>query len=187
MAFNPDIHHRRSIRLKEYDYSQAGAYFVTLCVYDRECLFGTIVDGDMQMKEFGYIVAAEWIRTAELRSGIELAEYVVMPNHFHGIVVITNESDNRRGTACRALGAESGMVEQFGKPVAGSLSTITRSFKAAVTRRINAYRDTPGMQVWQRNYHEHIIRNDADYTRIAEYVAYNPQRWVEDTLHPDKK
>ena len=133
----------------------------------------------MQMKPFGHIVAAEWIRSAELRPEIELAEYVVMPNHFHGIVLINRTDTANSGTAHRAR------TEQFGKPVASSLPTIIRSFKAAVTRRINEHRDTPGMPVWQRNYHEHVIRDDADYSRIAEYVAYNPQRWIEDALHPD--
>jgi hypothetical protein len=87
MKFNPDIHHRRSIRLKEYDYSQAGAYFVTLCTHERECLFGEIVDGEMRMNQFGRIIAAEWIRLAELREEIELGESVVMPNHFHGVLI----------------------------------------------------------------------------------------------------
>ena len=187
--FNPDIHHRRSIRLKGYDYSQAGAYFVTICVHDRECLFGEIVDGEMRMRQFGHIVAAEWIRTAELRPEIELGEYVVMPNHFHGIVLITDTSYNGEccgdGAHCRGTARRAPTEEQFGKPVAGSLPTIIRSFKAAVTKRINEFRESPGLPVWQRNYHEHIIRNEADYNRIAEYVIANPQRWIEDKLHPD--
>jgi hypothetical protein len=76
-------------------------------------------------------------------------------------------------------------VEQFGKPVVGSLPTVLRSFKSAVTKCINELKDSPGMQVWQRNYHEHVIRNEVDYIRIVEYVTTNPQRWIEDTLHPD--
>ena len=76
-------------------------------------------------------------------------------------------------------------MEQFGKPVAGSLPTIVRSFKSAVTKRINEIRNSPGLPLWQRNYYEHVIRNEADYNRIAEYVATNPQRWEEDKLHPD--
>ena len=179
MTFNRDIHHRRSIRLQGYDYSRSGAYFVTLCAHERQCLFGEIVDGEMRLNDFGRIVVAEWIRSGELRSEIEIGEYVVMPNHFHGIVLSCDDDDGR-GTARRAP-----TVEQFGKPVAGSLPTIVRAFKSAVTKCINEIRNTPGIPVWQRNYYEHIIRNDADYTRIAEYVADNPRRWAEDRLHPD--
>jgi len=173
--YNRDIHHRRSIRLKGYDYFRAGGYFVTICARDRECLFGEIMNGEMRPNEFGRIVRDEWVRSAEIRAEIELGEYVVMPNHFHGMVMV-----KCRGTARRAPTAE-----QFGKPVSGSLPTVVRSFKSAVTNHINAIRQSPGAPVWQRNYYEHIIRDDADYHRIAEYIADNPRRWAEDTLHPD--
>ncbi len=177
--YDPDRRHRRSIRLRNFDYSQAGAYFITICTYGRQCLFGEIVDNAMRMNDFGQIVMTEWLRSAELRKEIVTGECVVMPNHFHGIVIF-NDVPDCRGTARRAP-----TVEQFGKPVAGSLPTIIRSFKSAVTKHINERRSTPGLSVWQRNYHEHVIRNDADYNRIAEYVAINPQRWIEDKLHPD--
>ena len=177
--YNSDLHHRHSIRLKGYDYSQAGAYFVTICVHERECLFGEIVDGAMQVNEFGRITAEEWTRTAEIRKEIELGDFVVMPNHFHGILIFP-ASPSRKGTTRHAP-----MIEQFGKPVAGSLPTIVRAFKSAVTKRINIFRETPGYPVWQRDYYEHIIRNDADSCRITDYIATNPQRWAEDTLHPD--
>ncbi len=96
--YNRDLHHRHSIRLKGYDYSQAGAYFVTICVHGRECLFGEIVDGAMQVNEFGRIAAAEWARTAEIRKEIELGDFVVMPNHFHGILILSDDP-SCRGTA----------------------------------------------------------------------------------------
>ena len=135
MRYDPDKHHRRSIRLKGYDYSQIGAYFITICTQNRECLFGKIVDGKMVLNPFGRIVADEWTKTALIRDEIKLDEWVVMPNHFHGIVVVTN----CRGTARRAP-----TVERFGKPVSGSIPTIVRSFKSAVTKRINELRQTPG-------------------------------------------
>ena len=178
--YNSDIHHRRSIRLKGYDYSQAGAYFVTICVHDRECLFGEIVDGEMRLNDFGRIVSAEWIRSGELRSEIEIGEYVVMPNHFHGIVIITDIVGN--GDVCRG---DRPVAPTRPGPQPKSIGAMMAGFKSIVTKRINILRDTPGLPVWQRNYHEHVIRNDADYNRIAEYVAYNPQRWIEDKLHPD--
>lgn len=199
MKYQPDIHHRRSIRLKGYDYSQAGAYFVTICTYDRECLFGEIVEmsgeyqgecqksgechsplREMVVNDLGRIVAAEWIRSAEIRAEIELGEFVVMPNHFHGIVLITD--DIRRGDRLVALTPVSSTIPG---PQQKSIGALLAGFKSAVTKRINEIRISPSLPVWQRNYHEHVIRNEADYDRIAEYVATNPQRWIEDKLHPD--
>ena len=116
------------------------------------------------------------MKTAELRPDVELGTSIVMPNHFHGIIVI---NDDCRGTARRAP-----TVSRFGKPVAGALSTVVRSFKSAVTKRINEIRRTPGMTVWQRNYYEHIIRNDGDLNKIHEYILYNPAKWTEDEENP---
>lgn len=180
--YDSQIRHRRSIRLQGYDYAQAGAYFVTICANNRECLFGEIAGDATVLNAFGHVVADEWLFSAEIRQEIELGEFVVMPNHFHGIVAITDRERNAegRGTARRAP-----TVECFGKPVAGSLPTIVRSFKSAVTKRINEISQSPGVPVWQRSYYEHIIRDEADYARIAEYIADNPRRWAEDALHPD--
>ncbi len=181
--FNPDIHHRRSVRLKGYDYSQVGVYFVTICAHNRECLFGEIVEmvgkQEMVLNEFGQVVQDEWVRSAEIRAEIALGEFVVMPNHFHGIVRIVND---RRGD--RPV-AQMPVATTIPGPQPKSIGALLAGFKSAVTKRINEIRKSPGVPVWQRNYHEHIIRNDADYNRIAEYVAANPQRWIEDRLHPD--
>lgn len=100
MTYNPDIHHRRSIRLKEYDYSRSGAYFVTVCAWNRECLFGEILDGEMTLNEYGEILRQEWMQTGFVRPGITLDEYIVMPNHFHGILMIDDTVGARR---CLAL------------------------------------------------------------------------------------
>jgi REP element-mobilizing transposase RayT len=179
--------------LKSYDYSAAGAYFVTICAHERESLFGEIVDGEMLPGEYGRIVLTEWLKTGEIRQEVLLGEFVVMPNHFHGILKVNDGATCHTGTAVYSKGmvfVEEGTarraptVEQFGKPVAGSLSTILRSFKSSVTKCINEIRNSPGVPVWQRNYFEHVIRDEADYNRIAEYVATNPQRWIEDKLHP---
>jgi len=184
MIYDPDIHHRHSIRLQGYDYSQPGVYFVTICVHDRECLFGEIVDGVMVRNDFGRMVMEEWTRSAELRSEIELGEFVVMPNHFHGIVVISGNTDNgiqREGGQCRG---DRPVAPTMPGPQPKSLGAMMAGFKSAVTKRINEIRNTPGVPVWQRNYYEHVIRDEADYSRIAEYISTNPQRWIEDTLHP---
>ncbi|MEO8343864.1 MAG: transposase [Gallionella sp.] len=182
--YEPGIHRRSSIRLKGYDYSQAGAYFVTICAHDRKCLFGDVgarravpnLALEMVLNNLGEIVVAEWLKTARVHPTIELGEFVVMPNHFHGILILRGDE----GTARRAP-----TVERFGKPTVGTVPTMIRSFKSAVTKCINEIRNTPGAPVWQRNYYEHVIRDEADYTGIAEYIANNPQRWAEDFLHPD--
>ena len=157
MESSPRTSNRRSLRLKKYDYSRGGAYFVTVCVRKRLCLFGNVADGEMVLNQFGAIVRDEWLKTAEIRDNIEMDGFVVMPNHVHGIILI----QARRGTACRAR-----ISEQFGKPVPGSLPTVIRAFKSAVTKRINQKRNTRGRAVWQRNYYEHVIRDDDDLNKI---------------------
>ena len=178
MAYEATNHQRRSIRLQGYDYTQAGAYFVTLCAHNRERLFGEIVDGTVRLNNLGEIVAEQWLQTGVLRQEITLDTWVVMPNHFHGIVMIV-DADLRggRGTARRAP-----TVERFGQPVPGSLSTIVRSFKSAATKRINQARSTPGAPVWQRNYWEHVVRNETDLHELRQYICSNPLSWVLDKL-----
>ena len=103
-----------------------------------------------------------------------LDAFIVMPNHIHGIII-------RRGTARRAP-----TVERFGKPVAGSLPTLVRAYKSAVTQGINTLRRTPGDSVWQENYYEHIVRSEAELNRIREYIATNPMRWGSDRYNPER-
>ena len=172
-----ELHRRRSIRLKGYDYTQPGAYFVTICTHGRAMLFGRVVDGEMALNAYGEIVREEWFRTVQVRPYMELFpdEFVVMPNHIHGIVWIVDVGARRRHAPTR---------EQFGRPVPGSLPTIVRAFKSAVTRRINALRGTPGAPVWQRNYYEHIIRTERALDAIRRYIAANPLRWHLDRYNP---
>jgi putative transposase len=139
---------RHSIRLPEYDYSQAEAYFVTLCVHERACLFGEIVGGAMQLNECGALVASEWSRTAVIRPQVVLDEFVVMPNHFHGIVML---EVSRRGVLPYAR-------PSFQSP-SQTIGAVIRGFKSATTKRINEIRGTVGVAVWQRNYYEHVIRH----------------------------
>ncbi len=170
--------HRRSIRLAGYDYAQTGAYFITVCTHGHKCVLGRIGHGQMHLNGFGRIVEREWRRIERLRENVRLGAYVVMPNHFHGVVFI---AENGEGTARRAP-----TPEGFGVPVRGSLPTILRSFKSAVTRQINATRSTPGAPVWQRSYHEHVIRNEKDLDRIREYIMTNPEQWPFDRENPDR-
>lgn len=129
MHYNKSCH-RRSIRLKNYDYSQGGMYFITICAYDKKYLFGKIVNEKMILNDLGHIVLKEWLKTGEIRKNIKLDEFIIMPNHFHCILNIIS-----RGTACRAL--SDSHIEKFNKPVHNSIPTIIRSYKSAVTKQIN--------------------------------------------------
>jgi REP element-mobilizing transposase RayT len=175
MPNNHDKHRRRSIRLKDYDYSQAGAYFVTICTHKKECVFGNIVDGKMVLNEYGKVVQEEWYRSAKIRCEVELDAFVVMPNHIHGIVTI--------------VGAQGLAPLQHGHPPLQrrlrSLSTFITGFKSAATRRINNLRGSPYMAVWQRNYYEHVIRNEDDLSEIREYIVNNPLKWDLDSENPN--
>jgi putative transposase len=175
--------HRRSIRLKAHDYGQPGAYFVTICAGHRECLFGDIGQGKIVLNPFGKIVEEEWHRTKQMRQGVDLDFFIVMPNHIHGIIFLTEFPmfANRRGTMHRAPTPQ---LEQFGRPTSNSIPTIIRGIKSSVTQRINEIRNTPGALVWQRNYYEHVIRNEIDLEETREYIQNNPLKWLEDENHP---
>jgi putative transposase len=181
MRYEPERHHRRSIRLKGYDYRQAGAYFITLVTQNRACLFGEVVDGEMRLNAYGEIVRDCWLSIPEHFPRVLLDAFVVMPNHVHGIIVL---SDTRAAGTRRGALQQPPETEQFSKPVAGSIPTIVRSFKSAVTKRINEHRGAPGTPVWQRNYHEHIIRNEDDFEAIRHYILTNPLHWHQDHENP---
>jgi REP element-mobilizing transposase RayT len=189
MIFDPQKHHRRSIRLREYDYSQTGFYFITICVHERQCLFGEIINGQLQLNKYGEIAHNEWENTAKIRKNVSLDVFVIMPNHVHGIVVI--HDNNRRGTMPRALEKDTAhhapTLEQFGKPTSNSIPTIIRSYKATVTKQVNQLRNTLGAQFWQRNYYEHIIRNEKELSNIRQYIVNNPLHWDFDREHLNDK
>lgn len=166
---------RNSVRIKGYDYSQAGAYFVTICAHNKECLFGEINDGVIILNDVGKIVKFERLKNQELRHNVKSEEYVIMPNHIHGIIIIEDEE----------LSRSEGQPEIFGKPVKNSLPTIIRSFKSAATRQFNLMTHNPGKRLWQRNYYEHIIRDENDCRRIREYIDSNTVKWELDSLHPN--
>ncbi|MCI0527389.1 MAG: hypothetical protein L0Y56_08085 [Nitrospira sp.] len=185
MKYKPDIHHRRSIRLKGYDYAQAGAYFLTICAQNRECLFGDVVDGMMQLSQFGRVVEGEWLRTVTVRPNIKLDVFVIMPNHFHGIIVLTDiiQAVHREGVGATRRVAP---TKHPTGPISGSVGAIVGQFKSITSKRTNEMRNTPGIPVWQRNYYEHIIRNEQDLSQIREYILNNPVKWELDELYPDK-
>ena len=171
MPYNAEIHHRRSIRLKNYNYSQNGAYFITLCTHNRKCLFGEIKNDVMLLNNFGNIVQNEWIRSFVIRKEILIDEFVIMPNHFHGIVFVRHQTQPQSECLARISG-----------PRNKSISALVAGFKSVVTTKINQKRQTPFQPVWQRNYHEHIIRSEKSLHFIREYTKNNPYSWQKDSL-----
>jgi putative transposase len=171
-----ELHHRRSIRLKNFNYAQIGAYFVTLCTYNQECSFGNVIDGKMVLNDAGRIAVDEWKKSAIIRNEIELDEFIVMPNHIHGIVIIVKSCRGDRPVAPTKPIATMNKYKPNGPPPK-SIGSLIAGFKSAVTKGINENRGTPGMPVWQRNYYEHIIRNKNELHRIRQYIRQNPERW----------
>ncbi|HCS39178.1 MAG TPA: transposase [Anaerolineaceae bacterium] len=191
------LHHRRSIRLADNDYSAEGGYYITIVTQGRVCLFGeplsqktlggaktAIVGGEVCINEFGKIVWDEWFKTAQLRQNVELMEdeFVVMPNHIHGIIWLNDGGVNRMPTKS-TMNNRSSVGAYSHTPLRSpshTIGAIVRGFKGAVTTRINTQRDQKGVAVWQRNYYEHIISSERDYENIANYIYTNPINWDAD-------
>ncbi|GIV57086.1 MAG: hypothetical protein KatS3mg054_0921 [Chloroflexus sp.] len=169
---------------------QAGGYFITICTHDRACLFGEVVAGEMQVNAVGEVVCAEWFRTAQIRPYVRLYddEFVVMPNHIHGIIWIINDDVGATRRVAHRVGATRRVAptDPPRGPASGSIGAIVGQFKSITTKRINALRGTPGAPVWQRNYYEHIIRTEDALQRIREYIATNLLRWHLDRENPDE-
>jgi len=221
MAYNPQIHHRRSIRLKGYDYSQAGAYFITLCTHNREHLFGEVVSGNMILNEYGKVASNEWAKTPEIRPHVALDVFVIMPNHMHGIIIINGRGESHSphnvdppytanigeshsphninppytantgelhspgldlpGNTNQSDPANKGECDSPPRSPSNTIGAMVRGYKSAVTKQINLLR--PGGIIWQRNYYEHIIRNEQAYQTISGYIINNPLQWQEDKFY----
>ena len=186
MEYGADRHQRRSIRLAGYDYTQAGTYFVTICAEDRECVLGEVVADEMMPNDAGTIALAVWNDLPRHYAHVQVDAFVVMPNHVHGIIVLTDDVDANVGAGvvgadAVGLGVGAGLkpaptadVRRHGLP------EVVRAFKTFSARRINELRGTPGVRVWQRNYYEHVIHNAAALERIRAYIETNPERWALD-------
>ena len=179
MIYNPKKHHRRSIRLKEYNYSQAGMYFITIRTYKWGKIFGKILNGKMYLNEFGSTVKFEWLKTSKMRVNIDIDEFVIMPDHFHGIIIINewynkNIQHNEAMQYSKYYNTMGNQIEQFGKSTKNSIPTIIKLFKSSSTKKINNLRNTPGKPVWQRNYYERLIRNEKALYQIRTYIRNNP-------------
>jgi putative transposase len=228
MKYDPEKHHRRSIRLKGFDYSSPGAYFITICVQHRECLFGEIADGTMHLNPAGEMVTHWWVELNQKFPSIQIDPFVVMPNHFHGIIAIPATSPDRPvGADLRVCPLQNATPPQLqnatpstptfhdehivddattleegahiGAPLRGnpklsdtgvSLSQMVQWFKTMTTNAyIRGVRDNDwqpfNKRLWQRNYYEHIIRDEAALQSIRQYIRNNPKSWIQDQLHPD--
>jgi len=227
--------HRRSIRLQNYDYTQAGAYFVTICAHARDCLFGDVINGEMRLNEYGKTVEECWDDIARHFDDVELDSFTIMPNHVHGIIVFTNtvgagfpRPDSKlksndvdaetadkgaetadkgaetadkgaetadkgaetavKGAETAVKGAETAVKGAETAPLRKrrTLGNVVAYFKYQSTKRLNLKRNTPAFAVWQRNYYEHIVRDEIDLNRIHEYIQCNPARWAEDENNPKR-
>jgi REP element-mobilizing transposase RayT len=262
MTFHPEKHHRRSIRLQEYDYTQPGAYFVTICTYQRQCLFGEIIDGAMHLNACGEIVQACWNNLPNHFPFIELDAFIIMPNHIHGIIILTEQmvdagvgvdvevdvgvgvgvgakhscpdvsnspkalsknaspcpgiSNYPKTSPCpdvsnypktlsknaspcpgisnypKTLSKNTSPYLDVSSPLppkgtqSGSLGAIVQNFKSVSTRKINRINSTSGETIWQRNYHDRIIRDEKSLHHIQQYITENPHAWTQDPENPQK-
>lgn len=202
-SYNPNIHKRKSIRLKGYDYSKAGLYFITICCKNRIPHFGNISNGKMILNQYGIIAHNEWANTPFIRPNIELGEFIIMPDHMHAIIRICTgvlhtpvhiphtrndiphtddrtgvlhtpydipESHNHRGVCNTPLRSPS-----------QTIGALIRGYKSSVTKQLNSFNiDCP---IWQRNYYEHIIRDEKSYQNISNYIINNPRKWAIDTCY----
>jgi putative transposase len=181
-------HHRRSIRLRDYDYTLDGAYLVTICAHERMPLFGHVADGAIALNTWGCIVVEEWDRTAIVRPGVALDAFIVMPNHVHGVIVIVDAGNEPERVShdthhmISNVGATRRDAPTSPTLQSGSLGAIIGQLKSMVTKRINRLPDAPDHPVWQRNYYAHIIRSQEALNQIRAYIANNPAQWAQDSL-----
>ncbi|HGO5824538.1 TPA: transposase [Mannheimia haemolytica] len=181
--FDPKKHHRRSIRLKGYDYSQEGLYFLTICCKNRECLFGEIINQDIKLNRLGQMVYREWLNTKNIRNNIELLNFVIMPNHLHAIIQIIQ----KKGTS-EDLGKFKSPKQTIGSIVRGFKISVIKQLKDEYRRGELQFAPTNALyamdfNIWQRNYYEHIIRNEKSFDEIVNYIQNNPLNWERDCFY----
>ena len=218
--YNPQMHNRRSIRFKGYDYTQAGLYFITICCQNRACLFGEIENGKMMLNDAGAIANDCWLNIPNHFPNAILHEYVIMPNHVHGIIELVGANNhspktNNHSPVSKLHSPETELhptknkknnnsvigdngaknVSVIGDNRAKNVSplrspsktvgSVVRGFKIGVTKWMR--QNTDIFHIWQRNYWEHIIRDDISYENISQYIINNPTKWNNDKLNPHLK
>lgn len=187
MTYDPTRHHRRSIRLRHFDYSSPGVYFVTIVVRRRLCLWGEIADGEMRLNDAGMMVAQQWQNLAERFPFCEPSTFVVMPNHFHGLLIfkplpLEGETSTSQPPDFRSVRSPAGTLKD-------SLGRVMQAFKSLTTNEyIQGVRQRGWppyeKQVWLRNYWERIVRDEREWRKAHEYIEQNPARWQLDKYHP---
>jgi putative transposase len=185
MLYDPQRHHRRSIRLRGYDYAGGGAFFITICAYRKEPLFGEVAGGEIRLNAVGEIARDEWYRSAELRPEVLLDAFVVMPNHIHGIIALDGSVAGERDGGAGALAPGGARRAPLRRP-RGSLGAFVAGYKSRVTSRVRALTGDTGKRVWQRNYYEHIIRDGREADEIRLYVVNNVLTWAGDPDNPTR-
>ncbi|MCD4652701.1 transposase [bacterium] len=186
MVYNPEKHNRKSVRLKGYDYSQPGFYYVTICTQDRTERFGGVSDDEMILNDAGEMVDSEWNRIPERYNHVIIDTYKIKPNHMHGIIVIgcrgvvsapSMKADKPGGM--NGDGAETTPLPTLGQMIA--------RFKYLITKTLNKIDGSPGRRVLQRGFHDHIIRNEEELNRIRKYIEDNPRSWKNDENNPENR
>jgi REP element-mobilizing transposase RayT len=155
--------------LQHYDYSRGGIYYVTICSQNRECLFGEINKGHLKLNLIGKLIDHFWQKIDEKYSDVHIDQFIVMPNHLHGLIIIKNHCSHR--------GEATAPLQSLGKIIAW--------YKYESTKNVNRLCQSPGVRLWQRNYYDRIIRNENEYDRIKKYILNNPARWESDRNNPN--
>jgi len=181
IKYDPKKHHRRSIRMEGYDYLQVGEYFVTICTKGNKCLFGDIADGKMTLNEPGWMIDKWWNKLPEKYENVQIDAYVVMPNHLHGIIAITANPDHSTKNGKTAGEYMDSPLQGLGRYVSWFKRMAANEYMRGVKQ--NGWRPFPG-KLWQRNYYEHIIRNENEFNLIGEYIINNPPQWALDRENP---
>jgi REP element-mobilizing transposase RayT len=178
-----DKPHRRSLRLRDYNYAQAGAYFVTICTWRQVCTLGEVIDDQVRLSTIGEIISSRWSDLPN-HHPIELDAFIVMPNHVHGVIVIVGDEERMAGGA-----GETGLAPTVGRESnrRGTLGTIAGSFKAATTRAAKERGLATAAPLWQRNYDEHVVRSEQALERIRRYIIENPTKWALDQENPARR
>ena len=186
-GYIPDIHNgdRHSIRLIDYDYTNAGAYFVTICTQNKGCLLGKTINGVIEPSEIGKIACGYWLKIPEHCVNVTLDEFVVMPNHLHGIIIVEDTCRGEVSSPLFTTNETPGKGEVTPPLQKYTLGQIVAYFKYQTTKQINKFRSAYGVPFWQRNYYEHIIRNEKELTEIREYIINNPLKWELDRENPE--
>ena len=183
-----EIVFHRHTRLADWDYRQCYAYFVTICVRGRECIFGDVVEDEMRLTRRGIVARDCWIDIPNHHKHVELDTFVIMPNHVHGILLFTGDAPGFsavEATPASRRGEAASLSRLARGPLSGSLSAVIGSYKSAVARTINRLHSGAGSNLWQPNYYDHIVRNDYARDKIRDYIDDNPNRWARDRENPD--